>query len=332
MKQPWSDSATAPANPIPANDNKLKVCIVATIRAPLRETLMFVSYHLNVGIDHIFIFFDDPQDQAISALEDNNAVTCVRCDESYWQENGGQRPTAVEARQCTNNSIGLIHARKADMDWAIFVDHDELLYTRKSIRLLLAEANADVVRFRLYEAVSERMHYENLYATSLFKTSARSVQIRLATMLGCRNAFFEGKYFRGHLDSKVAVSLKSGIKIMGIHGPAGLENSYTERTIKEILLLHFDCVGFEAWKAKGLKRIEPGSVTGLRGNRLRQQELFADALGRGDEEELKKMYREMFTIPRHEQRILRLLGMMTTVNIDPILFLQNQGNTRSPSE
>jgi hypothetical protein len=39
-------------------------CIVTTLQAPLHETLMFVNYHLNIGADHIYLFFDDPGDAA----------------------------------------------------------------------------------------------------------------------------------------------------------------------------------------------------------------------------------------------------------------------------
>ena len=41
---------------------------------------MFVNYHLNIGVDHIYLFFDDPTDAAADALARRARVTAVRCD------------------------------------------------------------------------------------------------------------------------------------------------------------------------------------------------------------------------------------------------------------
>lgn len=296
-----------------------KLCIVSTIKASPKETSMFVNYHLNIGINHIFIFFDDPNDSAIPALKNNKAVTCISCNESYWNENAGERPHPIEERQIFNNNFGMSIARNKEFDWAIFIDHDELLYPRNNLERSLENSGADVVRFQIYEAASDHMHYDNLYDTSLFKTSARSFQIWLGALLGCKHAFFEKRYFRGHQDSKVAIHLCARIKKMGIHEPIGTGNHYEEKKTKEIILLHFDCVGFDAWKTKSLGRIAINSANGLRGNRLRQQELFTKTLTE-DNEKLESLYKEIFVIPKHEQRILKLLGMMTDIKLDKTLF------------
>lgn len=295
-----------------------KVCTISTIKAPSRETIMFVNYHLNIGIDQVIIFFDDPHDPAVDHLKNYDRVTCMRCDDSYWKQNGGSRPLAIEDRQVINNNYGLEMVRRKGFQWAIFIDHDELVYSDKNLKSVLSRTNADVIRFKIYEAVSEKEHYDNIYNTALFKTSARSFQIRAAMLLGCKRAFFEDKYFRGHMDSKVAVRLSADIKKMCIHGPSLSENLFFEKKTRKIILLHFDCVGIDAWKAKRLGRLDKLSIKGLRGHIKRQQEIFAKALNDG--EELRRLYRENYIIPKYEQMILRMLNMLASVQIDKKLF------------
>lgn len=296
-----------------------KICTISTIKASLRETLMFVYYHLNVGVDQIIIFFDDPNDKAADYLQDFERVTCVRCDDFYWKQNGGTKSPAIEDRQVINNNNGLVMARDRGFQWAIFIDNDELVYTDSSLKDILSRINGDVIRFKIYEAVSEKEHYDSLFDTALFKTSARSIQIKAAMLLGCKRAFFEGRYFRGHMDSKVAVRVNADIIKMYIHGPQLSEKGIVERKTNKIKLLHYDCVGIDAWKSKRLGRLEKSSVKGLRGHIKKQQELFASALSR-DGAALHHLYRENYIIPKFEQKILRLLNMLAYVHIDKKLF------------
>lgn len=62
-------------------NSRNKMCTVTTLMAPLNQTLSFVNYHLNIGIDHMFLFFDNPDDEAIDALKDYKRVTCFGCDD-----------------------------------------------------------------------------------------------------------------------------------------------------------------------------------------------------------------------------------------------------------
>lgn len=296
-----------------------KVSTISTIKAPTPEIIMFVNYHLNIGIDRVIIFFDDPQDPAIDSLKDYDRVTCVRCDDSYWEQNGGSRPLPIEDRQVINNNNGLQMVRRESFQWAIFIDHDELVYSDSNLKCLLSRADADVIRFKIYEAVSEKEDYVNIYDTALFKVSARSFQIWAAMLLGCKRAFFEGKYFRGHMDSKVAIRLSADIKRMGIHGPQLHGNRILEKTVSDIMLLHFDCVGMDAWRKKRLGRLEISSIKGLRGHHKKQQEIFAQALQIGGEE-LSRLYRENYIVPKYEQIVLRMLNMLATVHINKKLF------------
>ena len=62
-----------------------KIAIVSTVKGPLNELLMFINYHLNIGIDQIILFFDDPQDTCIDQIDAKyKNVHAVKCTEEYW--------------------------------------------------------------------------------------------------------------------------------------------------------------------------------------------------------------------------------------------------------
>jgi hypothetical protein len=54
-----------------------KICSATTLKSSVEQTLNFVHYHLSLGIDHLFLFFDDPYDKSIELLKDYSNVTCI---------------------------------------------------------------------------------------------------------------------------------------------------------------------------------------------------------------------------------------------------------------
>ena len=59
-------------------------CVVTTLQAPLQETLMFVNYHLNIGVDHIYLFLTTRPTLQRTHWRDGRASHAVRCDLEYW--------------------------------------------------------------------------------------------------------------------------------------------------------------------------------------------------------------------------------------------------------
>lgn len=75
-----------------------RIASVTTLRAPLQETLRFVSYHRNTGVDRVILFFDDPADAAIEALRGWGGVTAIPCDDTHLASVGTSRDDALEDR------------------------------------------------------------------------------------------------------------------------------------------------------------------------------------------------------------------------------------------
>ena len=130
-------------------------------------------------------------------------------------------------------------------------------------------------------------------------------------------AFFEGEYLRGHSDSKVAVRINSKVEWMHAHGPARFEMAEVETD--RITLLHYDCVGIDAWKTKWAKRLhDPPEGTHRRPNRQRQLELFEKAYGKPADE--LALYSRPHKILEHDKRVLMQHGLLTRVTLPHEMF------------
>ncbi len=169
-----------------------KICTVTTIKTSLENTLTFVNYHLNIGIDHMYLFFDDPKDAAVKVLSSYKGVTCCKCDSKHWnnlilqkdlvketpkiknvKKNYKKGYFCLEERQQLNADLALKMAKKEGYDWITHIDNDELIYSKGSLKENLAKSkkNADVLRLPSLEAVPERLNYKNvLKEISLFKS------------------------------------------------------------------------------------------------------------------------------------------------------------------
>jgi hypothetical protein len=298
-----------------------RVCTVTTLKADLAQTLAFVNYHLNIGIDWMILFFDNPTDPAIDSLRGNNRVACIPCDDEYWRAHDESATHSIESKQIANAMRALEMAREREFQWIVHIDCDELLYSNDGIQAILSDTDAEIVTFDIREAVPEREHYGRPFADiRLFRKPSTEIRQSLARKLGCRNAFYRGEYFRGHLVSKSAVRVNSSITRMGIHLPEAGANAVKAMLTKKIVLLHFDSHDFDRWRLKWEQRSSGQTkVVRIRSNRQHQLEVFTRARQQGDAA-LRRLYRQLCCIPAREILILRLLGMLETVRLDPRLF------------
>lgn len=293
-----------------------KIAIVSTVKAPISELKIFVEHHCKIGIDHIILFFDDPEDDAFDYFANYGNVVAIACDEHYWVETASNRPVNIEGRQVLNANKGFIIAKENSCDWIIHIDSDELIYPTNRLHDLLNNCNADLLKFEVLEAVSEKKEYEHIFVPSLFKRTPNQFQIKLAQLFGCRSAIYNGEFFRGHLASKVAVKISENILSLGIHGPKFSSGDVILKSTRRIKLLHYDCIGFEAWKRKWSRRFD-GTATAseMRENRQQQFDEFRSALEEGDEA-LSVLYQKMQVIPKKERAVLHKLNMLIRLDIN----------------
>ncbi|HHJ16541.1 MAG TPA: hypothetical protein ENJ80_07575 [Gammaproteobacteria bacterium] len=301
------------------------ISIVTTLRAPLHESMSFVHYHINKGISHLFLYFDDPDDPAIECLAHYDNVTCVQCDKHYWTANAGTYPQFIEDRQIFNANHALALARDRNLDWIIHIDSDELLYTNTSLEGLLSGVSKDihVIRFTMREAVPSKLKYRNFFMeVHDFKVPPTPIQGQSLASKNVRQALYHGEYFRGHTGSKSAVRLDSPVKSLHIHFPIESVENLTVRQSNDIVLLHYDCCDFAAWQRKCVRRIDGTAAitrTFVRPNRQLQLKEFTEAYQEGHKKMLE-LYKRMYFIPKKERATLEDLGLLVRIVINNRLF------------
>lgn len=278
------------------SDFPKRLCTVTTLRAPKEEILPFVNYHLNVGIDQMFLFFDDPADPAANVVTENPRVTCILCTPEHWIELAkrdtrwlpefvGTKPPLTEDRQNLNATLALEMARAQNFEWIAHLDVDELLYAPGGLRSLLnnEKSSVDFIRFPVLEAVAndlsetKPMQSIELFKVAELRLSNRGAQPTFATrlrryinriahrlkrvvaQLTQAEAIFaaNGELIVGHFEGKSFVRTSSHVSCLKCHTPMAKPGSSLQFTIaRHGYLLHFDCCNFDQWYCKWLRRCD----------------------------------------------------------------------------
>jgi len=298
----------------------IKVAIISTVKAPIEELRLFVNYHLNIGIDNIILFFDDPQDEGINLFSQYQKVFTVKCSSAYWFEKTDKWPAFIAERLTINVNEGVKIALSKGCNWIIHIDSDELINPLKELKQVLSDSNAEAVRFSIMEAVSESEKYDHIFKPTLFKKKSSKVQARLAKFLGCSNAFFDNKYFRGHTASKMAIKVSSDIKRYKIHNAEKYHGKLNVENSKKIQLLHYDCIGIDDWMKKWNRRLDGTGTSNTLGEHRKKQLVLYEQTKKKGKKSLSLLYQKLHIIPMQEQVILYLLGMLKTIKLNQNLF------------
>lgn len=312
-----------------------RICITTTSKVSLKDTMDFINYHINIGIDHIYIFFDDPNDAAIKSLADYKNVTCFKCNSNHWKKMGKENEVlCLEDRQELNANLALKLARQSGYDWIIHLDTDELIYSRGLLKKKLnkVDENIDVLRLLSMEAVPERMNYKNnLREISLFKSIkivSKFYYSHKKTLQKLIPYFKknEGKlkvrtmYFNSHATGKSIVSTKANIKSIGMHEPIA-EDKFKYYYPNNISLLHFECKNFEDWKKKWIKVCDaPSDTTGYEDGKFVFFTDFKKAYKNNDEEKIKQIYKDFYFISSKKKMLLMVFGLLSRVKLNRRLF------------
>eukprot|EP00944_MAST-04C_sp_MAST-4C-sp1_P005511 g5511.t1 len=166
-------------------------------RPPILATHTFIKFHLALGFDKIYFYFDDVDDlggdtELLKALsiEYGSQVSVCCCNLEWFTSNafenyGSYIKTDLVARQIVAIKQALRQANEDGMNWLLHIDIDELLYFQprrtdadnlkpSSIKRWFSTipAHIDQVRFTNYEAAPEKLEIQPLdyfKSISLFK-------------------------------------------------------------------------------------------------------------------------------------------------------------------
>src|SRR5262245_29586539 len=241
-----------------------RAAIVTTLTDAELVIDSFIAYHLAIGFDHLFLFFDDPADPSFHNAANYPAVTAIKHDDSLrhaWQQSRlyAEDETTrrfvdkeVMARQELNVGIAVNLALEMNIDWLLHVDIDELFYLPsqnvKAHFKSLTDRNIGRVTYLNYEAVPERLYIDNyLKEVTLFKKAPRALsggsfskaQIELLNSMPELPANFFLYYGNGKQAGRVTEKLLP----LGVHAfrPSSLE----EEVSTDAVILHYPCCGFD---------------------------------------------------------------------------------------
>lgn len=341
-------------------------CTVTTVRAPIEEILPFLHYHLNIGIDHMFFFFDDPADPAANVLANYPRISTVLCTPEHWQKLGkghtawlpdfnGTRPPLTEDRQNLNATVALGMARARRFEWIAHIDVDELLYAPSGLSALLQRQprSLDFIRFPVLEAVAQDVSTGNPMEIELFKIAelrlsdrgaeptlmtrvrrrlnrwVQRLKVFAASLTTARGIFArQGDLIVGHLEGKSFVRTSSKVSCVKCHTPMAAAGSKLRWGIaRRAYLLHYDCCNFNQWHMKWSRRCDgTGTLRSMAPHRQRQFASFKALCHAGTVPEMRRLYQGCCLVPERAISILLRLRLLKRVRLSKTLFAAPREN------
>jgi hypothetical protein len=319
------------------------ICTYTTLKAPRQEIVTFVNYHLDIGVDHLFLFFDDPTDESASIFNHDKRVTCIRCDGEHWQSLGiaSSNIMTIPEKQTENSKIAIELAGKQKYDWIIHIDIDEFLYSFVNLKAELSSVchSIDTVSYRPLEAIANiptllnytgfKYSYTCKFSTKMFVyTSTDKSYILLSKILYilkrefCRLIGlakpFKYRLTKAHIEGKCATRLKSKISKLGPHFPYPSTNSKLHIKIsRNSWVLHYDSPTYALWRRKWNRRM-PKAGNPIWGHKSRSHtnRMFLDYSEyseKNDEKEFKRFYNFLYGISPFEYKVLKALGLIKEI-------------------
>lgn len=302
----------------------------------------------------MYLFFDDPDDLAISQVEHYSRLTIFRCDKAHWSGFGISTDSKIQDKQEKNATLAFQMARDSGVDWLLHVDHDELLYGPQTIKHYFSSVadNVDVIRFPVMEATPQKQAYSNAFSEIRYfkvfdalsasmdqfstREENRAAQYssakwwyrrrKAAQLLGSEHAkYHAGKNFlNGHQMGKSATRTSAGISSIKCHLPEPAESTSPGMKVSQrFYVLHYDCMGFESWKNKWNSRLTGAANFDTRQFSAYRNSILKDFKKHSNDGSLLNLYKNFYHLNNYEKVILRSTGLLRKIQHDPALFETN---------
>lgn len=330
------------------------ISLFVTIRAPLSQTLAFVYYHLNIGVDKLYIFFDDPDDPAADMLEKERRVTCFRCTPRYWAELPGNLfpgGIPINEKQKMNSRVALERARKDGFEWICHLDGDELVYAPGGLKQTIAvlPQHVQVAKFPVLEVIPDMGMVQSAFQDLCYFKNAPMVyptkkffymdgsdsimlilnmilykaKIALARLSGCKQVSRD--YIKAHTMGKSIARTSAPIAMFYSHFPVPVNQQRLRINIfPKCFVLHYDSPDYVSWKTKWHQKYVSNYDTGVperySPRRKLQYEEYVRIYEHGNENDLVDYFKSTFLFSPSEQVRLRRIGLLSDVHLDPELF------------
>ena len=246
--------------------NDGRAAIVTTLRNAGAVLDSFVAYHLAIGFDHVFLFFDDPDDPDLPRMAAHPAVTAIARDAGLRQAwsalpqyaaHAAFTDTEVMSRQVLNAVLAMGMARERGLDWLLHIDADEVFYSPNESAAAhfsrLQNSPLESVVYLNYEAVPERDEIDDfIREVDLFK---RPLSLAPngpdARRMVAETSQLAPKFFSFYSNGKSAVRLSApGVEPLGVHGWGRMDRATAVEHSPHHFILHYACCGFETFWTK----------------------------------------------------------------------------------
>jgi hypothetical protein len=305
-----------------------RVCIVTTVRDPGLCLESFIRYHLAIGIDHIYVFFDDPEDPAIQVALQFSDVTAIPNDEALqvqqalgnvlYPKYGPHVGYEVMARQILNVETAIQLALDQGMDWILHIDGDELFYPGQMMALdWFDQVSDDIfqVTFLNHEAAPEAFEIEDYFReVTLFKRNPAILDPGFYAQF--RNISGKSQYFLAYQNGKSAARLHPTLLPNSVHS-FDVPEDHTLVTFFPSVLHYSNC-GFQNYCKKYAQLGNfPDYWWGSKSNPIRVPFHLAsrDAYCSGDINQMLALYQEfiLYSNPMINQSLIEE-GILTRIS------------------
>lgn len=304
-----------------------RVCIITTVRDPGVCLESFIRYHLALGIAHIYIFFDDPEDPAIQVALQFSDVTAIPNDEALqvqqalgnvlYPKYGPHTGYEVMARQILNVETAIQLALDQGMDWILHIDGDELFYPGQTTAPNWFDRVSDdifQVTFLNHEAAPEAFEIEDYFReVTLFKRNPAILDPGFYTQF--QKISSKSQYFLAYQNGKSAARIYPSLLPNSVHS-FDIPGDHTLVTSSPSILHYLNC-GFQNYYKK---YAQPGNFPDYwwrsKSNPIRVPFHLTsrDAYCSGDRTRMEALYQEfiLYNNPEASQSLMEN-GILTRI-------------------
>lgn len=284
----------------------MKVAVVMTVKNEERLLLQNILYHLGIGIECIFIYFDGTTDNGKEKvkgipkviIQDSVQVEKYK-DRDYLDRFTSNAQDHHTARQCLNTYDALEQSKAAGIDWLISLDADELFITKNKGEQSLSEffrenKDHDVIQFSTMEVIGRKIEYQHVMAEEIlfkiqknFKSKLDQIYRKIYNPYTKKHMIFS--YWFGHTMGKAAINVKREIIPHNVHRYKSVSRNKLKLK-KSGNILHYHLYDFEDFLKK-YDNFKSRPATFLSGNKI---------------ESLKSLWIQLVNDPNYSKQFLKM--------------------------
>ncbi len=261
----------------------MRVALVITVKNEARLLRQNLRYHLAIGIEKIYVYFDGTTDNGkqlianIEGVESNDSISAEKFKHLDYMEHLCSNANVIHtARQCLNTYDAQMKCRDLGIDWLISLDADELFLTDYKNAINLSAffeplKSFDVIQLQTLEVLTTKIAYQNVMLEETqfkvqknFKSHFNRIYYSFYNPYNRQSIVHS--YWLGHNMGKLAIRVNSETIPKNVHRYKTIDESPL-KSIKRGFLLHYHLYDFKDFLKK-YKNFKAHPNTFLSGNNI----------------------------------------------------------------